>query len=266
MSSDAALLSAGVQYELVAAPKPKPSADEIKSMLASYYDGLAEGFDEFNSKITRSLYLHTIDRHAAEELSRRPIKRLLSVASGTGHREVSIREMSGLPFQITCVDISSRMCQSAVEKGLDAICGPVSEVELPLSVFDGCLFLNAFEVMSSWSERLTAFQKISHSLKIGAPFFIDVMDLEDRNGWGPQVKELFERENLGDHGYELGDYFFRRTDQNDFAFAHYSSRAEMERLFEAASFRVVSLSYYLMNSGEPCGAGHGDMFFMAEKM
>jgi SAM-dependent methyltransferase len=258
---------AALQYDLIVPPKPKPTASEIKKLHAHFYGGIAQGFDEFNAKSTRGLYFNTINTEIASYLaSRGNIGRLLSVAAGTGYREESIRRLSGLDFEITCVDISPEMCGIAAGRGFTAVCSGLSEANLEFESFDACIFLNGFEVLCSSFERLEYFQKISSSLKSGGLFFIDAMDIDDKNdSWAAQVKGQFENENLQDFGYELGDCFCRRTDQESIVFAHYSNREEMRRLFADSDFDVSKLQYYSEETGMACAAYQGNMFFVAEK-
>jgi SAM-dependent methyltransferase len=258
---------AALQYDLVVPPKPKPPSHEIKKLHARFYGGIARGFDEFNARSTRGLYFDAINTEIASHLAARGnIGRLLSVAAGTGFREESIRRLSGLDFDITCVDISPEMCEIAAGRGFTTICSGLSEANLAFDSFDACIFLNAFEVLCSSSERLEYFQKISSSLKNRGLFFVDAMDIDDRNdSWADLVKEQFKNENLQDFGYELGDCFCRRTDQESIVFAHYSNREEMQQLFANSKFEVSSLQYFSEETGMACGAYQGNMFFMAEK-
>ena len=202
-------------YELVAAPKPKPSADHIKKMLAQYYGELSFDFDEFNSKVSFGRYLDAINNKIAAELSeQKTVHKVLSIGSGSGQRELAIRQSSRLAFDITCLDTSPQMCALADRAGLNAICGALPDLTFAENSFDACFFLNAFEVLTSNAERLQYLKLINHCLKPGGLFFIDAMDIENRNDiWAGRVKEQYERENLGQAGYDRGDCFCRRADQ-----------------------------------------------------
>lgn len=258
---------AALQYELVSPPKPKPKSHEIKAAQARFYGALARGFDEFNAKSTRGLYFQSIDCEIATQLMQQQVAgRLLSIGAGTGFREVRIRELSGLNLQITCVDISAEMCDEASQRGLDVICSTLIDAAIPANAFDACIFLNAFEVLTDNTERLDYFAKINRCLRPGSLFFVDAMDIEDRNdSWAALVKQQFEAEKLGDFGYDLGDCFSRRTDQDEIVFAHYSSRIEMETLFSDSEFSISKLQYFSEETGGPCNARQGNMFYTAKK-
>jgi SAM-dependent methyltransferase len=267
MTSAIPIEPAALQYELVVPPKPKPTSSEIRRTHASFYGSLACGFDEFNAKSTRGLYFNTINAEIARRLAAREgVSKLLSVAAGTGHREESIRSLSGLDLQITCVDISPEMCEFATKRGFRTICAPLSEAGLQNTDFDACIFLNSFEVLSSTAERLEYFRIIAASLKVGGLFFIDAMDIEDKNdSWAGLVKEQFEKEQLIEFGYDLGDCFCRRTDQDSIVFAHYSNRNEMAQLFAETGFQIKELQHFSEETGAACDAYQGNMFFVAEK-
>lgn len=267
MTSAIQVEPAALQYDLVMPPKPKPTTSEIKTLHARFYGGIAYGFDEFNAKSTRGLYFNAINSEIARQLAARGnIGKLLSVAAGTGFREESIRRLSGLDFQITCVDISPEMCELAARRGLDTVCSALSEANLAPGSFDACIFLNGFEVLCSPAERLEYFQVISSSLKKGGLFFVDAMDIEDKNdSWAALVKDQFKNEHLQDFGYDLGDCFCRRTDQDSIVFAHYSNRNEMQQLFADTKFAIRSLQHFSEETGAACDAYQGNMFFVAEK-
>lgn len=267
MTSALQVEPAALQYELVVPPKPKPTSAEIKRTHASFYGSLASGFDEFNAKSTRGLYFDTINAEIARRLAERGgVRKLLSVAAGTGYREESIRRLSGLDFQVTCVDISPEMCEFSAKRGFKTVCAPLSEAGLQPADFDACVFLNGFEVLSSAAERLEYFRIIAASLEFGGLFFIDAMDIEDKNdSWAGQVKEQFEKEQLKEFGYDLGDCFCRRTDQDSIVFAHYSNRTEMRQLFDETGFQMKALQHFSEETGAACDAYQGNMFFVAEK-
>jgi SAM-dependent methyltransferase len=267
-TSLAALEPAAWQYDLVSPPKPKPSSLEIQRLHADFYGAIAQGFDEFNAKSTRGLYFDTVNIEVARHLSaRKSVASLLSIAAGTGRREESIRRLSNLDFQVTCVDTSKEMCTFAAKRGFEVICAGLPELSLRPDSFDACIFLNGFEVLSSHGDRLRYLQKIYGSLKKGGLFFVDVMDIDDKNdSWASLVKKQFESEDLQNYGYDLGDCFCRRTDQESIVFAHYSSQNEMEKLFAASQFEVKETGYFSEETGARCAAHEGNMFFVAEKV
>jgi SAM-dependent methyltransferase len=270
VSSEIAVEPASAQYDLVYPPKPKPPVSEIKALHAHFYGAIASGFDAFNAKSTRGLYFNAIDGAIAEQLvamnSSKPVSRVLSVAAGSGFREESIRRLSGLDFEITCVDISHEMCEIAARRGFDVVCSALPDAALKPESYDACVFLNGFEVLVNYSERLHYFEAIANSLRPGGLFFVDAMDIDDTNdSWAVHVKNQYEGEQLKDAGYDLGDCFCRRTDQESIVFAHYSSQSEMERLFSESSFKLRRLAHYSEETGTVCKPHEGNMFFVVEK-
>lgn len=262
-----ALEPAALQYELVFPPERKPSSQQLRDSHARFYGSLAAGFDEFNAKSTRGLYFESIDRAIAAALEQRNSRgKLLSIGAGTGFREVRIQELSKLPLQITCIDISAEMCRQASARGLETFCGTLLEAPLTAESFQACIFLNAFETLTDFTERLSYLRQIASLLKPGAPLFVDALDINDENdSWAGLVKNQFHEHHLHTRGYDLGDCFSRRTDQQETVFAHYSSQPEMEQLFAAANLKVCSLQFFSEETGGPCEEHKGNMFYTVEK-
>ena len=253
-------------YTLVDAPKPKPSDAAIRKMVAKYYDALSKDFDEVNSEQTFGLYLNAINSKVAAELKGlQELTRVLSVGAGTGAREVAIRKESGKSFEFVCIDASEKMCTLAVNRGLSAVHSTFADYAPAPNSFDAVLFLNAFEVLTSEEERLASLRKIHSSLRAGGLLFIDAMDIENKNdSWAERVKEQHRQERLEEWGYDFGDCFCRRSDQDLTVFAHYSNRLEMESLLNQAGFAIKQCAYVAEESGADCAAGEGQLFFVAE--
>jgi ubiquinone/menaquinone biosynthesis C-methylase UbiE len=268
MTADTKTPPVSDHYQLVDPPQPKPSDRAIKTMQALYYSELSAGFDKFNNEVSFGTYLSAINSRVAAELRQTSaVGELLSVGVGTGSREVAITKLSGLELNITGVDISPEMCKLASDNGIKTFCGVLNGVNLPADHFDACLFLNAFEVLTSYAERLSYLNVIHRCLKTGGRIFVDAMDIEnEKDAWAPAVKNQYRSMNLQAAGYELGDCFCRRADQPLIVFAHYSHRQEMERLFEETGFMVQSLHYLSEETGEVCTPGEGHMFYVAEKI
>lgn len=254
-------------YTLMPPPKPRPSDQAIRRMMATYYDSLAEGFDQFNSEVSFGLYLEAINKLVATELkSLTKLDRLLAVGAGTGAREIAIRRHSNRHFQICCLDLSESMCALAQAKGLETICEAVSEAALEPNSFDAAVFLNAFEVLTSDEERSAALKNISICLRPGGLLFLDAMDIENKfDVWAEKVKEQFYANDLQHWGYQLGDCFCRRSDQDLTVFAHYSTREEITRLLAMAELSIKEICYLGEDSGAICQSGEGHMFVVAQK-
>jgi SAM-dependent methyltransferase len=255
-------------YTLVNAPKPKPSDAAIREMVAQYYDALSRDFDQVNSEQSFGSYLNAINTKVATSLgTMEPLNTVLSIGSGTGAREIAIRDESGRSFDVVCVDASERMSALARAKGLSAVHSTFADFETVPDSFDAVLFLNAFEVLTSEEERLASLHKIRGSLRAGGRLFIDAMDIENKNdSWAERVKEQHRREGLAAWGYDSGDCFCRRSDQDLTVFAHYSNREEMERLLTLAGFRIQQFLYVAEESGVECAGGEGQLFFIAESI
>lgn len=253
-------------YTLVAAPKPRPSDKAIHDMMAAYYDALSQDFDEVNSEQSFGLYLNAINLLVAARLNQiDPLATVLSVGSGTGAREVSIRNTSKREFDFVCIDASKKMCALAAARGLKTAHASFLEFDVEPQSFDAAIFLNAFEVLASEEERLACLRKISRQLRTGGILFIDAMDIENKkDAWAERVKDQYQKDNLSDWGYTLGDCFCRRSDQNLTVFAHYSSLNEMERLLTLSGFSILERLYLAEDSGAECQAGEGHLFFIAE--
>ena len=235
-------------------------------MLRHYYDELSTDFDDFNETVSFGKYLDAINGRVAAELAPRRTQRVLSIGAGSGRRELRIRTGGKLSATFDCVDTSPKMCALLEKAGLRSFCGALPQLTLPDNEYDACLFLNAFEVLTSYAERLQYLQLINKKLKKGGLLFLDAMDIDNGNdAWAGRVREQYEKHDLANFGYELGDCFCRRADQELIVFAHYSNRQEMQELFAASSFRVLKLNFFDEGTGLECGPGQGHMFFIAEK-
>jgi len=244
--------------------KVKPSSDEINKMLSAYYSEQAESYDSFDKNhIKRNLYNEKINDLIAEDLKSRNIKRFLNLACGTGKRVLKIREKSGLDYEITGVDISEEMCKLSKSKGINVFCGPWIDIKLTRNDFDGATFLYAFGHIPSEKNRKLSLLKMSKHLNVGAPLYLDVFNINDKNEWGSEVLKNFNKSG----GYEKGDTFYRKIGSKEIAFLHYFEETEIVELLENSGFEVKNVKYigYNKNPGEILKDKNGKLFITAIK-
>ncbi len=251
--------------------KPKPEAQDVGLMVTRFFDAEAARYDSYNDSVpARRLYIASVNEIIAAELKRIPtLLKLLSIAAGTGKREVDIKEETGCDFEITCVDISRAMCKAARERGLKALQGSWENGAIEIEDhFDAILYLLAFGLLSNIEQRKSALNLASKALNKGGLLFLDVLNLDDRDEWGPQIKTLFAQESLAAAGYDLGDVFYRRVGEQEVSFTHYFTKTEMSDLLQAAGFDLVRV----LNVGYGSSPGVvldltecGNMVFIARK-
>lgn len=256
-------------YYLVDYLIPRPDDTELQAMQLKYYEAASSGFDDFNEQQSVLGFLGTINQFVASELKeQKDLSCLLSIAAGTGARERLIRQMAGCQFDITVCDLSPSMCSQAEALGMETICGAWEDIDYePETLFDACMFIFSFECIVSYERRLEALAKVNRSLRVNAPIFLDIANVHDKNGLGPEVARRFHALGLARHDYDLGDLFYRRDDIPDtICFCHYSSKQEMKELFHSAGF-VVEKLLFLDEVGKVLNPSEdGTMLFKAVKV
>ena len=145
------------------------------------------------------------------------------------------------------------MCAEARRAGLEAIESAWLDADLGDRQFDAGVFLYSLGLVPTREARLAELSKIARHLKAGAPFYVDVLNLNDRNEWGPELQRLFVDRQLASKGYELGDTFYRRVGSNKLAYFHYFEQGEVEELLARAGFRIAAVHYI------DCGRNAGDL-------
>lgn len=256
-------------HELVLA-LPKPPPDEIRSLATRYYDAHAASYDSFDREVGRRNVTHRfIDTLIAGELRDKAVGHLLSFSCGTGRREAGIRSESGLGFEVTGVDLSPGMCDIARRNGLGMICGASHlPLDLPPASFDATIYLDSFGAIPCSSERRDALRNIARLLRPGAPLYLDVSNLADRFEWGPTVARAYEVLGLSLHGYDRGDFFFRKEGIEVPCFWHYFTATEISRLLTDEGLVVEWIRYvgYAHRSGEYVARDEGMMFVKAVRL
>jgi hypothetical protein len=114
------------------------------------------------------------------------------------------------------------------------------------------LFLYAFGHIADRKNRVKSLKKINSYLKNGSPFYLDLFSLNNNNEWGPLTLNAFEENNLGKHGYEKGDVFYKKRGFIELAFLHYFEFNEIKTLLADAGFRIewVKNIGYSKNPGQ----------------
>jgi len=260
----------GETHEIVVL-KPKPSSEVIRQMVSDYFDQEASGYDQFNETIEkRRIYTQSIDEIVAADLkNRETVSHILSIGAGTGKRELRIRELSAQPFEITCTDISANMCEIMEKRGIKTWCGPWECLDIPDGQeynFDAVMLLHCFGLIASSEDRLTALTKASKCLKKGGTLFVDVLNLDDRDEWGPEIKQTFEKHALCDNGYEMGDVVYRKVGGQAMSFCHYFDRMEMVELLKKAGLeteRILNVGYAAEHGKVLDASDRGSLVFVA---
>lgn len=224
-------------HEIVLLDK-KPGDAEISAAVARHFEAEAAAYDALDAgSRKRSEYVDAVDRLVVAGLgSRAPLSSLLSIACGTGRREASIRAALGRRFEIVGVDGSASMCGLAETAGLATIRSPWLDADLGARRFDAALYLHSFGLAPSRAQRVRELRKIAALLRPGAPLYLDVLNVADRDEWGPEISALFAERRLDRRGYEPGDVFYRRIGGTTVSFFHYFGLEEISGLLTEAGF------------------------------
>lgn len=245
---------------------PKPAPLEIDQMIATYYDEQADDYDEFDrTHKKRKQYIDGINAIIAEDFKRlNKLDAMLALASGTGRRTLDIQKLSGRNYRITGVDISIEMTEEAREKGIDAVAADWVGCELPQTDYDAATFLYAFGHICNWEERRTSLRKVYDHLRPGAPFYLDVFNIDDQNEWGPSAVKLYNDLRLADMGYEPGDVFYKKYGGRAVSYLRYFRKENLINLLEQCGFTIewVKQIGYNVNPGEVLPEGQEGVLFV----
>jgi ubiquinone/menaquinone biosynthesis C-methylase UbiE len=248
----------------------KPADTEIRRMVQEYFESEAAHYDAYNAATEkRNKFIGRMNELIAQDLAPHSLtSKVLSVACGTGFRESWIRQTSGLSFSITGVDVSPAMCTEARKVGLDVIESDWLSADLGNNRFDAGFFLYSIGLVPSHEARRDELKKIAKHLKPGAPFYIDIMNLDDKNEWGPELRQVYAEKALRDKGYDLGDTFYRRIGSEKTAYYHYFTETEAVSLLEECGFRVESRHYIdcSQNYGALVGPDEGAVLFILRRI
>jgi ubiquinone/menaquinone biosynthesis C-methylase UbiE len=247
---------------------PKPSCSDISSMITAYYEEQASEYDDLDSAHSkRSLYLETINSLVGNDLkSLRNVSKLLEIACGTGRRAIEIRDMSGLRYEILGVDISQHMCNIAALRGIEKVINSDwTTVKLEeYEQFDAATFLYSFGHISSHKDRVASLRKVGKHLKLNAPLYLDVFNIDDQNEWGKEIKEKYIENDLGSFGYDVGDVFYKKINGKATSYLRYFGKDEICDLLTSCDFLVESVHYvgYAESSGKLLEQADQGKFFI----
>ena len=219
---------------------PKPGADRINSMNSRYFSEQAQKYDfsDFNLP-SRKAYIYSVDDLISKDLSENKTTKHLDIAIGTGRRALRIRELSGLNYDIVGVEISEEMCEIANSRGLRTYHQDWANNDSHIGeMFDSATFLYAFGHIANRENRVKSLKKINSYLNDGCPFYLDLFSLNNINEWGPLTLTTFEENNLGKHGYEKGDVFYKKRGFSELAFLHYFEFNEIKTLLADTGFKI----------------------------
>lgn len=244
--------------------KPRPSTSELFELVKNHFDIEAENYDAFDNKNEKRLkYTESINKIIATKMY--GTKKVLSIACGTGRRDLEIRKKSGVDYEIFGVEISSAMANIANSNGLQCECSNWLDSSIN-DHFDRIFFLYAFGAMPSSFLRLKALEKIRASLKKGQSLFLDVLNIDDYSEWGIKIKEAYKNKELEKYGYEVGDILYSKIGDERLAYWHYFSRPEIETLLKRSGFADIKITYigYGSKFGEFVSSTEGAMFVEAQ--
>jgi ubiquinone/menaquinone biosynthesis C-methylase UbiE len=249
---------------------PKPDPGEITSMLSAYYDDQAKTYDYMDRAYeSRNKYVNGINNRIADFLKKHQpeMESMLALACGTGRRAIEIRELSGMDYAITGLDVSSEMCEMAAARKIDIVHADWSQFNKSLNDrFDAATILYAFGHVASRAERISILKRLKELLKPNAPLFLDLFNMEDVSEWGGTIETLHQDLHLGQFGYEPGDVFYSRNRNNKLAFLHYFKEEEVRELLNDAGYEVILLQYvgYALSPGETIRRDSGNLFVVAK--
>ena len=120
--------------------------------------------------------------------------------------------------------------REASRAGLETVEAAWLDADSPDRQFDAAIYLYSLGLVPTKAARLQEVTKIARHLKSGAPFYVDIHNLNDRHEWGPELRRRFVEEPARERGYDVGDTFYRRIGSNQVAYFHYFEQEEAEAL------------------------------------
>ena len=219
---------------------PKPNTEMINSMNSNYFSEQAKKYDfsDFNQP-SRKAYILTVDELISKDIAENKTKKHLDIAIGTGKRSIRVKKLSGLDYEIVGVEISEEMCKIANSRGLRTYHQDWANDDSHIGeMFDSATFLYAFGHIANRENRLKSLKKINSYLNKNCPLYLDLFSLNNKNEWGPHATMAFEENNLGKHGYEKGDVFYKKRGFSELAFLHYFELNEIKTLLAKTGFKI----------------------------
>ncbi len=249
---------------------PKPSAEAISKLVSAYYQEQASDYDAFDQNMDfRRKYNEAINQVIADQIKEmHEVVRVVDLACGTGRRALEIRKRTQLDYQLCGIDLSDEMVEVAQARGLEARRGNWMDVDIPPGYASAVTFLYACGHIPNEEERKASLLKIHRTLKPGGLLFFDVFNINDPNEWGPQAIEAFEREQLAEFGYEVGDIFYRKRGRAEVAFLHYFSEDHLRATLTETGFEIVKLLHvgYRERAGQILEHKEGCILVIAQQI
>lgn len=249
--------------------KPKPEAPELLRLTSEYFDARGRDYDNFEA-ITpkRDLFTESVDILIGQSFSEdKNVCNVLSIACGTGRRELDISKQAGRNLSFTGVEISQEMAALSRNRGFTVVEGSWPDVELSEQNYDAALVLSAFGHVPTESYRIRFLQKIFEVLSPNASLFFDVLNLHDKNEWGPRIQEVYKSESLSECGFDEGDVLYQKIGEPEVCFYHYFTEQEIQALLTQSGFELLDLKCigYGSRFGELVETGDGAYLVHARK-
>ncbi len=256
-------------YSLEPFPLQRPSDDELKKMVADYYDELCSISETVALGATQyTSYMNMMDECVMQVVSScakiKPLN-ILSVGAGSGTREeILLTHFKSSICNLIVNDASMRMCIKAAVKGFDIMPGFFQDMNVKQQIigFDLIMALDCTESLSSSAELGRFFANISRSLKPNGLVLIDFFNIKESGGWGSQISQIYTNESLGARGFEMGEYFYRRKGIEQVGYARYFPREEIFELLEQNKLKAAAIEYFDHKTGTLTEEQNASSFIM----
>lgn len=249
--------------------KPKPSPDEIIRLTTEYFNARGRSYDHFDSVTPkRDLFTERVDTVVGHSFGEHhSIQKVVSIACGTGRRELDISRIANRSIEFYGVEASPEMAQLARNRGLHVLTGSWPDVELPAGQFDAAIVLSALGHVPSEEFRVRFLAKIREALVPDAHLFFDVLNLKDQTEWGPRIEWIHAAESLQLNGFDAGDVMYRKIGEPEICFYHYFTVEEISSLLTKSGFKLVRVLHigYGRKSGEVLSSEDGALLIEARK-
>ena len=232
---------------------PMPDPENVERMVMDYFAEHANRYDALDKQIIkRRTYTEAIDQRVANGIralnEALEVQRVMHLACGTGRRAASIREATGLDYEMLGLDLCEEMVAIAGERDLRVTAGSLREPDVWIEPekFEVVTLLYAYGHLPNRATRYGVIKSAFAMLKPGGRFFFDAFDIEDEHEWGPEARRQFAEQRLANQGYEEGDVFYRRAKGEHLAFLHYCSSDRLNDLMGEVGFvdlEMITIGY-----------------------
>jgi SAM-dependent methyltransferase len=234
-------------------PIPKPSREQIHSMCTAFFDLHSDGYDDLDNAVEkRRLYTAKVNSIVASYLSaERHIRNVFSYGCGTGRREKEIGgSLRTHNVEIAGFEPSAKMARLAADRGIVMLSR--QDFEKMERSYDACLVLHSFSHLPDVRERKIILDILFTALRPGGLLILDAFNIDERDGWGAEIRTAVRERQLLRQGYEMGDAFYRRKGTTTSSFLHHFCRAELDALLLETGFteREINTIGYTNATGE----------------